>query len=261
MLKKTISTPLSQEQLFSHLFDAWCLKFQEIPNYNSLIILLSQVCLETGHGKLMKNNNWGNLKRGNYPDYCQYECGEYLNGKFQMFFPPHPETQFASFNTPTEGALNYISFVADRQRYISAWEQLLKGNPYRYVEELKLRGPYFTAPLDKYTGVLVSLFDSLKKKFQNLFEQKKSETEDVSEVLNEIKSNLIPLLEDKKLTFDIKYPEKKYGIVWITVLLSANKSLKIEYQHDVGYGLHSGDTDGFYQVFYSLSPKEIIDHI
>lgn len=246
MLIETSNTKLSESEAFNLFFDSWILLFKEIPMFDALCILLAQTALETGHFQFMKNWNFGNIKHTKDHDYCLYECGEFIHGQFQMFYPPNPVCEFNSYPSAKDGIVEYISFLAKRERYASAWRQLLKGDPVQYCKELKENGPYFTAPLGKYTGVVVKLFEQFKLKFKEIFDSKSKEYEDLSLVKEEIENRFVQQLKNisSNIQFDIGYPKYNFEVVWITLSFN-NKQIVVEWQKDFGYGIHSDNVGGF----------------
>ena len=246
MLIQVSNTKLSELEAFNLFFDGWISLFKEIPTFNSICILLAQTALETGHFQFMKNWNFGNIKHTKDHDYCLYECGEFIHGQFKMFYPPDPVCEFNSYVSAKDGIIEYISFLAKRELYASAWQQLLKGDPVQYCKELKENGPYFTAPLWKYTGVLVKLFDQFKTKFKELFELKLKENQNLSFMKEEIEEKFIRGLTNLSdaIQFNIEYPKYNFEVVWITLSYQEHRIL-VEWQQDVGYGIHYNDIGGF----------------
>jgi len=246
MLIQTSNTKLSEPEAFDLFFDVWIYLFKELPTLDSLCILLAQTALETGHFQSMKNWNFGNIKHTKNHDYCLYECGEFIHGQFQMFYPPDPVCEFNSYSSAKDGIAEYISFLAKRERYASAWQQLLKGSPVQYCKELKENGPYFTAPLAKYTSVIVKLFDQFKIKFKELFELKSKEIQDLSFMKEEVEEKFIRGLTNisEGIRFDVEYPKYNFEVVWIT-LSYLKRNILVEWQQDVGYGIHYDDPGGF----------------
>lgn len=157
MLQSTITTKLARPELAYWLREGWKSIYGEYPSDASLGILWAQTALECGGGSACRNYNFGNIKRRDGYDYCMYRCSEYLNGVHQYFDPPHPQTHFVSCPNALEGAKFYIGFLSQRTRYKKAWQEVINGNVVKYVYWLK-QGGYFTAPLDKYTAVVVNLY-------------------------------------------------------------------------------------------------------
>ncbi len=163
MFVDCIDTPLTEAEATYYLKTAWIKLFGEEPSLNSLAILFAQSCLESGHWKLLKNNNYGNIKKVSGEHYTSYFCSEVLNGHNVNFYPYNPQTLFASWDTALNGAIGYLSFVANRPRYKKAWVKLQEGDPVGYVTELRAGG-YFTAPLDSYLKTVLELFNEFLSK-------------------------------------------------------------------------------------------------
>ena len=161
-----IDTPLERNHMPYYLREAWKSIYGKYPPSKTLAILYAQTVLETG-GSMLRNNNWGNIKKKLGLKYTSYEAGEYLNGGYYLFHPYHKQTFFAAWDTPLEGAIGYINFLANRQRYAKAWQALLKGDPQIYCIELK-NGGYFTAPLSHYVNIVVRLFNEFHSREQEL---------------------------------------------------------------------------------------------
>lgn len=167
LLLPTEVTILTLEQITHTLKEGWKLNFNDYPTVDQLAILWAQVCLETERGKMIRNYNFGNIKKTANHTYCMFPCGENLNGKYMKFEPPHPQTHFNAYPSAVEGAREYISFLVNRKRYKAAWEQVLAGDPVAYCAALKAGG-YFTADLDSYTKGVVKLTKEFKSKADTL---------------------------------------------------------------------------------------------
>lgn len=160
-LQVTQDTPLTPVELTKSLYEGYFRKENEYPSDQSLAVLWAHTSLETARGKKIRNYNFGNIKNSNgirFPqyDYCMYEAGEFINGEHKMFYPPHPQTHFASFPSKEEGAEAYIKFFSEQDRYIESWEMLKGGDPVKFSVALK-KGGYYTAPVAPYTQVIVKL--------------------------------------------------------------------------------------------------------
>ncbi len=165
-------TPLTEEEATYYLKTAWKKIFGEGQGatVNSLALLWAQSLGETGRWKFLRCNNWGNIKRRKGDTklrWTSYDAGEVLTikgvRKHYMFYPYHPQTHFAAWDDPLDGAEYYIRFLSGKKRYRKAWAALLLGDPVAYCRELKAGG-YFTAPLDHYTRGVVSLTNEFKRK-------------------------------------------------------------------------------------------------
>ncbi|KKN70842.1 hypothetical protein LCGC14_0427340 [marine sediment metagenome] len=156
-------TPLTEAEAAYYLRAAWKNIYDVYPSVNSLALLWAQSAGETGRWKLLRCNNWGNIKKRTDTKWTSYDAGEVINGKHQMFYPYHPQTHFAAFDGPLAGAEYYIRFLSQRTRYKKAWVEVMAGDPVAYCRELKKAG-YFTAGLAHYTRGVVSLTNEFKRK-------------------------------------------------------------------------------------------------
>ena len=158
-----VATPLSEGEATYCLNLAWIKLFGSAPSVNSLAILFAQSCLETGRWKLLRNNNWGNIKKFSNEHYTSYFCSEILNGHNVQFYPFNPQTFFASWDTALNGAIGYLKFVSQRTRYQKAWIKLQEGNVSGYVLELHNAG-YFTADPASYLKTTTKLYNEFLSK-------------------------------------------------------------------------------------------------
>lgn len=150
---------------------AWHRVYGKYPSNKSLAVLWAKSALETGRWKFIHCYNFGNIKKKwptKYsPDdghfFCMYRCGEVLNGKHQIFEPPHPQTHFRGYKTIEDGAEDYLRFVSQQTRYAKAWQKVIEGDPVGYSHELKVAG-YYTADLKRYTARVVRLFNEFLKR-------------------------------------------------------------------------------------------------
>lgn len=159
-------TPLTEEQAAIVLRSAFKNLTGNYPSLDSLAILWAQSALETGRWKSIHVYNFGNAKLIPGQKYTSFKCSEILDGKNQWFYPYHPQTFFAAWDTAEEGAKAYLNFLTKKKRYADAWREVLNGNPIKYCACLKVAG-YFTADLVQYTKGVVSLTEEFKRKFSN----------------------------------------------------------------------------------------------
>lgn len=178
------------------LREAWYRIYGEYPSNKSLAVLWAKSALETGRWKFIHCYNFGNIKKkwptkyssddGHY--FCMYKCGEVLNGKHQIFEPPHPQTHFRGYKTIEDGAKDYIRFVSQQKRYLKAWEKVIEGDPVGYSYELKVSG-YYTASLERYTAGVVRLFNEFLKRQDELLSWEPEEKTDLrlspADIMNE----------------------------------------------------------------------------
>lgn len=159
-------TPLTEAEATYYLKTAWKNVFNKNTSKKSLALLWAQSLGETYRWKSLRCYNFGNIKRRKNDTklrWTSYEAGEYINGKHIIFQSYHPQTHFAAWDNPLDGAEYYIRFLSGRKRYKKAWAALMMGDPVAYCRELKAGG-YFTAPLEHYTKGVVSLTNEFKRK-------------------------------------------------------------------------------------------------
>ncbi len=176
----SVKTPLTEEEATYYLKEAWKKVYGIYPGTNSLALLWAQSAGETGRWKFLRCNNWGNIKKRDDWRWTSYDAGEVINGKHQMFYPYHPQTHFAAWEDPLDGAEAYIRFLSERKRYAKAWLEVLAGDPIAYCKELKKAG-YFTADLAHYTKGVVRLTNEFKSKAHKLMVYRPPEPEPAPE--------------------------------------------------------------------------------
>ncbi len=219
----SVVTPLTEAEATYYLKMAWKKIYGIYPSINALALLWAQSAGETGRWKLLRCNNWGNIKKRGDWKYTSYDAGEVLtiNGvtKQYMFYPYHPQTFFAAWDTPLEGAEAYIRFLSQRTRYKKAWIALMAGDPVAYCRELKAAG-YFTADLAHYTKGVVRLSNEFKGKVNILLTWAPPEPESIPEP--EPLPELKPLPEPSvKLTLLNQSPG-----FWVRILNMLQKLLR-----------------------------------
>lgn len=204
-------TPLTEQQAAIVLRTSFKNLIGHYPSIESLAILWAQSALETGRWKNGSIYNWnfGNVKRLPDQKYTSYKCSEIINGKNQWFYPYHPQTFFAAWETAEEGSLAYLNFLTKKKRYAGAWQEVLNGNPIKYCAALKSAG-YFTADLVLYTKGVVSLTEEFKRKFAN-FDWPQEEIEIDTSELNDIQyiELIPPSLEQTPTTTTVQLEEIK----------------------------------------------------
>ena len=189
-------TKLSQAEATYALREAWKHLFGAYPTDSSLAILYAQVALETGRFSSAHNFNFGNIKialDANHNiadnDHCftMFKCGEYINGRWSLFNPPHYQTLFRAYRSATDGAVDYLSFITKRKRYQAAFAQLVKGNAAAFSHELSVAG-YYTANEQSYTAGLVLIYNEFmnhKDKFMNYVPNAVQSAEEADAIVSE----------------------------------------------------------------------------
>lgn len=176
--EKPLETPLTEAEATYALREAFYRIYKKYPSINTLAILFAQTALETGRWKSIHNYNFGHLKRSFIPanegmKFTMFATGENLwnpllkKTEYKWFTPPHYQTAFRSYKTAVDGAEDYIRLVSQRQRYIKAWQAVLKGDAKAYSYALYDAG-YYTANPDNYTKAVVSITDEFKNKATEL---------------------------------------------------------------------------------------------
>lgn len=194
LFRDCVHTPLNEDELAFFLRKAWENIYKVAPTKEQLCILWCHTSLETGRGKFIYNNNFGNIKKRDNKPYTSYKCNEIINGKAQWFEPFHPQTFFQHWDSPIEGAENYLQFLS-KPRYLPALEMLKNGDIVKYTQKLK-EGGYFTANLDYYTNLMVKLSKSFDKKseiFMNFVPESFKENEVIDiDIYDELESSTQP---------------------------------------------------------------------
>jgi len=157
---KDVITTVDAEEMILTLYQVWRSFHGQYPRIESLACCLAQMALETGHMQMCHCWNVGNIKRKGVEDdndWTMFRCGEVINGRQYMFDPPHPQTHFRAYCCLEDGMMDYIRFLAYRDRYREGWLQVHLGDPEMMSRKLGEAG-YYTAPIPKYTEHVVSLY-------------------------------------------------------------------------------------------------------
>lgn len=180
---------LSEAEAAYALREAWRKVYNEYPSDKSLALLWSQSALETGRWKIIRNNNFGNIKKKHYKklswkeipddghDWTMFATGENLwnnktkKSEWHWFEPPHYQTHFRSYKTIIDGAEDYIRLISKKKRYTKAWIEVINGDPKAFSHELRKAG-YYTASEKKYTAGVVRLVNEFMKRKAELLSYK-----------------------------------------------------------------------------------------
>lgn len=151
-------TPLPVADMLDALADGYAMVMGSDADAKCLAVLGAQVCLETGNMAHVHCHNWGNVKRSADWDglYCMFRCNEIIGGKVLWFDPPHPQTHFRAYAEASEGAKEYVKFLATRDRYRASWSRAYAGDADGFVRALGKAG-YFTANVDSYAKAVFSI--------------------------------------------------------------------------------------------------------
>ena len=114
--------------------------------------ITAQLALETGHGRSINGNNFGNIKAGpGWTGETQLlPTTEYVDGS-----PVQKLEKFRKYSTPQEGLADYLRLLTSSPRYASA---LQARNPVEFFAALQKSG-YATDP--NYARKLEATFSSL----------------------------------------------------------------------------------------------------
>jgi hypothetical protein len=137
-----------------HLREAWQARFGAPPDAKALGVLWSHWALETGRGRAMIGNNFGNVK-GTGP------TGRALltwTGEGWGETARRVQDRFRVYDTPADGARDYLDLLA--RRYPEGLAAARDGDAHRFGRELH-RGGYFTAEPNQYSRSLASLASEL----------------------------------------------------------------------------------------------------
>lgn len=159
-----VRTPIDPNELALALCRAYHAVLGTWPSRGSVLTLLAQSSLETGHWAACVCFNLGNVKsrEGDGRSWTYFRCSEVElrdGRRVEVFYdPPSPTCRFRAFGTLDEGAADHLGFLARSSRYRKAWEAVLVGNPRGFVRELSRAG-YFTASEQPYEDTVARLFD------------------------------------------------------------------------------------------------------
>ena len=144
--KNRVLTPLNKTQIITALKCGYKEVFNKNPDDNTIAMSLAQINLENAHGKVIYNNNLGNVgpRRGQNKVY-------YILGG----------TKFISHETPCGGSISYWDHLkvvcSDALVYFRLGNPIAAGHLLRQCN-------YYTASKQKYTKVLSALFPKALKR-------------------------------------------------------------------------------------------------
>jgi hypothetical protein len=175
------ATPLDANTAIWALKEAWVKLFGDHISTEALCVLAAQSALETGRWQKINNYNFGNLKMLDDKSFTMFATGENIwnnnlkKTEYKWFEPPHIQTAFRSYDNPIDGAIDYLSFLSNRQSsegwrnqaYKKAFEFLRQGKPKEFGYALHEAG-YYTANPDVYTAGVVRLFDEFLRRKEEL---------------------------------------------------------------------------------------------
>jgi flagellum-specific peptidoglycan hydrolase FlgJ len=155
-------TALSKGDLTKALIEGWKKLFNTEPTQQQLLIVLSQIGIETGNGTDIYNYNLGNITK------TPKDSFDYFLNQDSM-----PKTQdgktvwtkyiakFRSYDNLEQGVLDYLKFIS-KKNYQNVWNAVLEGDPKKFVHELKQKG-YYTADEKQYQKGLLRAYDAFDK--------------------------------------------------------------------------------------------------
>lgn len=141
-------TPRTPEQAAREILAAAESQTGRAVSREALAILIMQSALETANWRSIHCFNYGNSKSSLQWPHTYFRCGEYIDGRWQMFDPPHPQTRFRAFTRALEGAEHHLRVVSTG-RYAAAYELALQGDREGFARGLHAAG-YYTAPVEQY---------------------------------------------------------------------------------------------------------------
>jgi hypothetical protein len=154
-------TPCSPPELYTALRTAWATVCAPDPvTRPSLLVLMAQWAIETGWGHYCHRWNIGNYKHvpGDGRQWTMFPCGETVDGKNVMHYPPDPTCAFLAYDTLDEGAADYLGHL--RGRFARAWPAVLAGDIGQFCHLLKIEN-YYTASEAQYTSTATWCFHHL----------------------------------------------------------------------------------------------------
>jgi hypothetical protein len=135
-------TPLTREQVARELVRAYRQVTSALPSDGVATLLLAHTAFETGHWQKIHNHNIGNVKASPaFPKIVQLRCTEVEGGVEKVFEPPDPRCNFRAYDTPAEGAVDYVRVLRSRPHW---WKGLHTESPSAFARALATPPKYFT---------------------------------------------------------------------------------------------------------------------
>jgi len=197
-LVNPIRTKYTTYEFIKGLIEAWLEIYGVYPTKEQIGVIFSQWSHETGNGNSFWNNNVGNIKfvpsknpdDDNDKEYMMLSnVWEMINGKKEIFNPPHPQTWFRSFKSLKHGLIHHLQFLSQK-RFAKAWQAVKNGNPIEFAVKLKEQR-YYTDSIENYSKALQRHFDKFMK--NSMFEQALNESKKESNVDDDITEPFIPI--------------------------------------------------------------------
>lgn len=141
----TLLTPVSEVDLGLGLKNGHRLAFNVDPSEKRLRVGWAQTALETARGKVIRNNNVGNITKGAW------------SGNFYVLHVPPPDPpmlNFRAYDSLVDGCCDYWKFLS--VHYAGALGCFDDGDADKAARALKAAG-YFTAGVEAYAKAMVQL--------------------------------------------------------------------------------------------------------
>ena len=228
-----VRTPLSFDEAARHLRNALLTEIRDVSD-ECLALALAKCALETGRFQAMYGYNYGNI-RPTYAVPCQFQClpicneidhddklhwytpeGEVVSrtnltviGKRWDIPPGHPASRFQAYAGPTDGAYQYVDFMARgaNGRFAPAFARLVHGDAPGMVAAMK-RARYMTADEQAYARPVISLQREYLGKLKNLPVEPYEPTDDEFErLMATIQGQRWHRIQDELFTRDTEPPD------------------------------------------------------
>ena len=149
------TTHLTGGEAAASLAAAYQNVFHEPPSPATLRVLVAQWSHETGGGRAMMNFNFGGIK-GSSPSGLS---AAYRTTEGQGAAEVKVVDRFRAYDSPIEGATDYVKFLA--KRFSGAMSQAQKGDAEGFVRALK-QGGYFTGSEEDYVRSVTRLTEQAR---------------------------------------------------------------------------------------------------
>ena len=152
---------ISPAELYGALRLSWRCLFGVDPSPDSILVLMAQWALETGHGKSCYCHNLGNVKSNlKSGDWYFMRCWEIIDGEKVWIDPDNPGCAFKAYNDLFTATLAHLETLSIR--YAKSWSAVLAGDPSQFCALLK-KQYYYSGNEAEYTSSVVSIYNSYKK--------------------------------------------------------------------------------------------------
>jgi hypothetical protein len=148
-----VKTALAPQDFANALAVAWPAVIGGVAPEAAIAVLLAQSAYETGQWANCYNYNFGNITHVDGDGY-DYFIGADKDGSGHWI-----THAFRSFDNAQDGVTAYLSFL--KNKYASAWQYVLDGDPSSFVDALKAHG-YFEGNLQDYKNSVNVYFDKFR---------------------------------------------------------------------------------------------------